>query len=232
MPLESNPDMLTSFIGALGVKSPARFVDIWSLDEENLGFFPAPILAVCVLYPSDKVDAARTKDIKDDRYLMSKDSAKCTYIKQVPTEVGNACGTIAVAHAVCNNLDLLSFSEESVIPAFAAKCRPASPEEAAAVFLAETKLHSITSTVAEQGQTATPSADDDVNHHFITFVLSEDAHLVELDGMKKGPVDHGPCTIDMLLRRALEIVRDDMMVRDPSNVNFNAMGLTIAEEEG
>ena len=230
LPLESNPDMLTSFIRALGVNSPARFVDIWSFDAENSGFFPQPIIAVCLLYPSDNVDSARVKDFKPEQYL-KKESAKCTYIKQVPNDVGNACGTIAITHALCNNLDLLSFSESSPIPAFAKKCRPLSPEDAAKSFLEETKLRSVTSVVADQGQTATPDEDDEVNHHFIAFVISEDEHLLELDGMKPGPVDHGPCTLDMLFLKAISIIRDDMMVRDPGNVNFSAMGLTLAEEE-
>lgn len=81
LPLESNPDMLTSFIRSLGVTAPTRFVDVWSFDQENLGFFPRPILAVCVLYPSDEVDEARKKQIPKEQYLQP-DGSKCLYIHQ------------------------------------------------------------------------------------------------------------------------------------------------------
>ena len=81
LPLESNPEMLTSFIRSLGVEAPARFIDIWSFDAENVGFFPAPIHAVCVLYPSDEVDAKRKESLGTGKYLKP-DGSKCLYIRQ------------------------------------------------------------------------------------------------------------------------------------------------------
>ena len=81
LPLESNPDMLTSFIRALGVAAPARFVDIWSLEEDTLDMVPQPILAICVLYPSDDVDEERKKHIPRSNYV-SANGSRCLYIRQ------------------------------------------------------------------------------------------------------------------------------------------------------
>lgn len=83
LPLESNPDMLTNFIRSLGVSAPARFIDIWAFDEESLGFFPKPILAVCVLYPSDEVDAKR-KEAFGSSAIVKSDGSSCFYIRQRP----------------------------------------------------------------------------------------------------------------------------------------------------
>ncbi len=45
-----------------------------------------------------------------------------------------------------------------------------------------------------------PSEADSVKHHFIAFVLSEDGKLVELDGMRKGPV--------VLLEKSEDLLKD------------------------
>ena len=81
LPLESNPDMLTSFVRALGVEGPTRFIDIWSFDEETLAFYPKPILAICVLYPSDEVDSKRRETIPKEN-ILKPDGSKCLYIRQ------------------------------------------------------------------------------------------------------------------------------------------------------
>jgi ubiquitin carboxyl-terminal hydrolase L3 len=53
---------------------------------------------------------------------------------------------------------------------------------------------------ANQGQTAAPPAEADVNLHFTCFVPSRDPaqegalRLIELDGNRGGPIDCGSCT--------------------------------------
>ncbi len=44
---------------------------------------------------------------------------------------------------------------------------------------------------AQQGATAAPAADEEVDLHFIAFVQREGS-LYELDGRKAGPINHGP----------------------------------------
>ena len=43
-------------------------------------------------------------------------------------------------------------------------------------------------TYAAQGQSAQAESGEQVQHHFIAFVRTQDGKLVELDGMKRGPV--------------------------------------------
>lgn len=43
-------------------------------------------------------------------------------------------------------------------------------------------------TYASQGQSNLAESESDVKHHFIAFVLNKKGQLVELDGMKAGPV--------------------------------------------
>ena len=57
---------------------------------------------------------------------------------------------------------------------------------------------------AAEGQTDVPDSQDKVNHHFIAFVRTEDGKLIELDGMKKGPV--------VLLEKSEDLLKDTAAV--------------------
>ena len=62
--------------------------------------------------------------------------------------------------------------------------------------------------VAGQGQSDAIEADADVELHFVAFIKSTaDGHLYELDGGRKGPVDHGALEGDLLSEGALAVVR-------------------------
>jgi ubiquitin carboxyl-terminal hydrolase L3 len=135
-----------------------------------------------------------------------------------------------VVHSVCNNASKLTFDPSSPLLAFARANQGLDAEKLADQLQSATKLHAVTAIVAAEGQTATPDAEDDVNHHFVAFIRSKEGRLLELDGLRPGPIDHGPCAEDDLLDRAIGIIRDDMMTKT-SNLNFSALALTIAPEE-
>jgi ubiquitin carboxyl-terminal hydrolase L3 len=68
-------------------------------------------------------------------------------------------------------------------------------------------LESAHQSAAAGGDTAAPSADDRVDLHFVTFVKSDDNHLWELDGRRKGPLDRGllGADEDVLSEKALQL---------------------------
>lgn len=145
-------------------------------------------------------------------------------------EHGNACGSIAIVHSICNNVSKLQFDSGSPLLEFATKNKGLDAEKLADSLQSAKSLHSATATVAAQGQTATPDAEDEVNHHFVAFVRSDDGRLLELDGLKPGPVDHGACSVEDFFECAIRVIRDDMMTKT-SNLNFSALALTTAPED-
>ena len=84
--------------------------------------------------------------------------------------------------------------------------------------------------VAGKGQSEVIAAEDPVELHFVAFVKSEvDSHLYELDGSRKGPIDHGLLDQDqdMLSQQALNVVKNFIDVaKDGDNLNFSLCALS------
>lgn len=60
---------------------------------------------------------------------------------------------------------------------------------------------------ATGGDTAAPAADDNIDLHYVCFVKSEQNHLWELDGRRKGPLNRGQLALDedVLSEKALDL---------------------------
>jgi ubiquitin carboxyl-terminal hydrolase L3 len=84
---------------------------------------------------------------------------------------------------------------------------PLKPTERANLLYESEALESAHQSAAAGGDTAAPSADDRVDLHFVTFVKSEDNHLWEMDGRRKGPLDRGVLGADedVLSEKALQL---------------------------
>ena len=68
---------------------------------------------------------------------------------------------------------------------------------------------------------------EEVEYHFICFVKSQkDAHVYEMNGVSKGPIDTGVVAQgnDLLSGDSLELVRN-YMKEAPENVGFSLMAL-------
>lgn len=83
--------------------------------------------------------------------------------------------------------------------------------------------------VAVQGQSAVIEADERVDLHFVAFIKSEtNHHLYELDGSRKGPIDHGVLNDDedMLSEKALNVVKQFVSrASDAGDLNFSLCAL-------
>ena len=76
---------------------------MFGLDSELLGLVPRPVAAVMLLFPiTDKYEEAR---IAEDKVLEGEDRHTQDDVFFVKQTIGNACGTMGLIHAICNNRD-------------------------------------------------------------------------------------------------------------------------------
>ncbi|KXZ44273.1 hypothetical protein GPECTOR_70g504 [Gonium pectorale] len=76
---------------------------------------------------------------------------------------------------------------------------------------------------AAAGDTAPPSADDDIDLHFVALV-EHNGHLWELDGRRAGPVCRGPTSPETLLKDAAAVVQQ--FISRSNSISFNVLALT------
>ncbi|XP_050555038.1 ubiquitin carboxyl-terminal hydrolase isozyme L3 [Spodoptera frugiperda] len=224
IPLESNPEVMNKFLQKLGVPSQWSIVDVMGLEPEMLSWVPRPVLSVMLLFPI--TDAYEEHKQKEESDILSKGqevSSNIFYMKQF---ISNACGTVALVHSVANNTDKIVLADGHMkkfldeAKDMDAPARGKLLEKSDGIIQAHKEL-------AQEGQTNTPSAEEPVNHHFITFV-HKDGFLYELDGRKAFPVNHGPTTPDSLLEDAAKVCQA-FMARDPNEVRFTVIALAASD---
>jgi ubiquitin carboxyl-terminal hydrolase L3 len=228
IPLESNPEVLSGFAHALGVPDAWCFTDVWSPEPDLLALVPTPCLAIVFLFPlTDRIVAAENARVasaapRDEHHATEGEGPY--FCRQT---IGNACGTIALIHAVLNNQSRIELRPASFFSVFLEKTASLAPDERAAALHEEPKLNDAHREFAAQGQTAAPDPADDVNLHFVAFVQHRGI-LYELDGRKPSPIQHGPSGPDSFLLDACSVVKS-LMASDPSELRYTILALTPAQ---
>ncbi|KAA0184896.1 hypothetical protein HAZT_HAZT002746 [Hyalella azteca] len=202
----------------LGVPESTRVSDVLGLDEGLLAMVPKPVYALLLLYPLTDKSAIEDggQDISSDLF----------YMKQY---VGNACGAVALIHALANNAQrqaLIAWSD-GPLKTFLEKTASMSPEERGHALEEDDTLAAMHESCASGGQTAAPNRDDKLDTHFIAFV-NVDNTLYELDGRKKFPINHGGTSDETFLIDGANILRS-FMERDTKESRFAVLALTAAE---
>lgn len=79
----------------------------------------------------------------------------------------------------------------------------------------------------------TPALEDDTTFHFVTFV-DVDGNLVELDGRRESPVNHGPIDTEPgqsgLLHGAVKVIQR-IIEMSGGSVEFNVTALVPADAD-
>ncbi|XP_053398669.1 ubiquitin carboxyl-terminal hydrolase-like isoform X2 [Mercenaria mercenaria] len=210
VPLESNPE----YVHNLGVPHDWEFVDVYGMDQDLLMMVPRPVIAVMLLYPI-------TEQSESEKIGVENPAADGVYyMKQT---VGNACGTVAVIHALANNTEQIKFEDNKHFKEFLEETSGKEPNQIADILEKDTAMGAAHEDSAQEGQTEAPSREDKINTHFIAFVCKNN-ELYELDGRKTGPVQHGSTAPDTLLEDTIKVVKK-FMERDPTQLNFTLMAL-------
>ena len=225
-PLESNPALINSYVRKLGYDTSLyEFVDVFSTEDWALDMIAQPVAAVLLLYPLTPKQLENTpqQDQSKGADLPPRDNV--WFIKQ---RIGNACGTIGLLHSILNLPEPLRqmIQQDSWLEAFSDNCpTPLDPIQKAEILEADSNIEKMhdEATSDESNATDRGSTKDEVLTHFVSLVCVGD-RLYELDGRKKGPVDHGPTTQATLLKDAIAVVQQ-FMARDPTEMRFTMTAL-------
>jgi ubiquitin carboxyl-terminal hydrolase L3 len=198
---------MNSLMSKLGLSPQLAFQDVWSIDDPSLlEFVPRPAHALLLIFPVSETYETfrRQEDEGKQEYAGSGPSEPVVWYKQT---IGNACGLIGLLHAVSNGAAKPYIQQDSDLAKLLADAIPLKPAERADLLYDSQALESAHASAATTGDTAAPDADDKVDLHFVCFVKTDDNHLWELDGRRKGPLDRGelPAGEDVLGDNALEL---------------------------
>ena len=188
---------MSALLHKLGLSSQLQFHDVFSIDDPDLlAFVPRPAYALLLVFPvNDTYEKFRHEEDQERAdYDGSGDGEEVIWYKQT---IGNACGLIGLLHGVSNGPARHHIQSGSDLAALIERAVPLKPSQRAELLENTDALETAHQAAAATGDTAAPSAEDDVDLHYVCFVKSEkDVHLYELDGRRKGPLDRGHLNSD------------------------------------
>lgn len=224
LPLESNPEVMNKFLTGLGVPGAWSVNDVLGLDDDLLAMVPQPVASVIFLHPiNEKAETFQKEQESKIEDAGQEVSEGVYFMKQF---VGNACGTVALIHAVANNLNKIELAG-GPLKEFLEKTKPMSPEDRGHELETDEGISKAHEESAQEGQTEAPDRDTKMDMHFIAFVEVE-GNLYELDGRKKFAVNHGATSSETLLADAAKCCKA-FIARDPDESRFAVVALTASE---
>eukprot|EP00571_Detonula_confervacea_P015529 CAMPEP_0172308948 /NCGR_PEP_ID=MMETSP1058-20130122/9395_1 /TAXON_ID=83371 /ORGANISM="Detonula confervacea, Strain CCMP 353" /LENGTH=243 /DNA_ID=CAMNT_0013021483 /DNA_START=55 /DNA_END=786 /DNA_ORIENTATION=+ len=223
-PLESNPALLNQYVSKLGFDTHSHeFTDVFSTEPWALDMVPQPVSAVVVLFPMTEKISRKRRQMHSD--MDNTGDNDVWYINQ---RIRNACGTIAVLHALANVPKFIresSIRPSSWLHSFLQNCpASSSPTDKAIALESDPTIETFHENATNDAINQTPRGNmgDDIDMHFVSFV-HVNGKLYELDGrVDQGPICHGSTTQQNLLSDTCGIVKK-FMEADPSEVRFTIM---------
>ncbi|RJE21392.1 hypothetical protein PHISCL_06262 [Aspergillus sclerotialis] len=173
IPLESDPEIFTYLMHKLGVNTSLKFVDIWSLEEDEIHCLPGPVQALILILPD--YPAYEEQRVKCQN-LEKGENGEVVWFRQT---INNACGLYAILHCACNipnSLERDSFLGHLM----AVKDR--------SEYLENSEyLDQVYQQAAVGGSSDAPPAEEEIDHHYVCLV-KRSSFLYELDGDREGPI--------------------------------------------
>lgn len=191
-PLSSDPAMFGKLATFLGVEN-YTVNEVWGFDPELLAFLPQPCLAAIGLY-------MRLPDKSAEDKARGQADFSCDYYMDQSGTLDNACGIIALMHAVLNNPSI-PLTEGSPLHKFKLANTTADSTAASRCEALEnsTEIHDFYKTIQTEGEGPVDGqedrgVDDETGEergvktfHFVAYVRNAEGQLVEYDGTKAGP---------------------------------------------
>ncbi|CCC06957.1 hypothetical protein SMACR_00977 [Sordaria macrospora] len=227
IPLEANPELMTSLLHKLGLSNTLQVHDVYSLtDPDMLAFIPRPALALLMVFPvSAAYESARlAEDSLLEDYSGKGPQEPVLWFRQT---IRNACGLMGLLHAAVNGPARQLVEEGSTLDKIIKDATPLDPIGRAKLLEMNADLANAHKSAATQGDTMAPAATDDVDLHYVCFVKTEDGGLWELDGGRKGPLKRGQLEKDedILSQTALTLGPLKFLERGGGDLRFSCVAL-------
>ncbi|XP_061382261.1 ubiquitin carboxyl-terminal hydrolase isozyme L5 isoform X2 [Danaus plexippus] len=214
--IESDPGVFTQLIKKFGVKG-VQVEEMWTFDDsifDNL----RPVHGLIFLFKYLQHDEPPHPVVRDNRL------EKIYFAKQV---INNACATQAVVSLLlnCNHPDVILGPELTKLKEFSMSFDP----RMRGLTLSNSQtIRSAHNSMSQQAlfefDPKVPTKDEDA-YHFIGY-MPIDGRLYELDGLREGPIDHGPIAPE---QDWLDVVRPIIVSRinvyTEGEIHFNLMAL-------
>ncbi|TVY80677.1 Ubiquitin carboxyl-terminal hydrolase isozyme L3 [Lachnellula suecica] len=219
VPLENNPEVMTSLVHKLGLSPALSFHDVFSIsDPDMLAFVPRPAAALLLVFPiSATYEMSRMReDHNKPAYVGSGGGEPVVWYKQT---IRNACGLIGVLHALSNGLATNFIDADSDLHKLIQEAIPLGPVERADLLYNSQALESAHQSAAAGGNSAAPNAEANVDLHYVCFVKGNDNTLWELDGRRIGPLNRGKLSADedVLSEKALDLGVRKFLAREEAD---------------
>ncbi|KAJ2663289.1 hypothetical protein IWW48_001391 [Coemansia sp. RSA 1200] len=186
IPLEASPESMNKVIHQMGVNPSVKFNDVYGFDDELLDMVAQPVHALVFLFPlTDGFESARKEEALSSE---NKVSPNVWFMRQT---IGNACGTMAIFHALGNNQKTIPM--DGNIAEFFKEVNGLLPEDKAKELEQSKPMEEAHTSGAIEGPSEVPEADAEMDLHFATYSIV-DGDLYEFDGRMPAPINHGPAT--------------------------------------
>eukprot|EP00746_Dinoflagellata_sp_MGD_P035628 gnl/MRDRNA2_/MRDRNA2_18529_c0_seq1.p1 gnl/MRDRNA2_/MRDRNA2_18529_c0~~gnl/MRDRNA2_/MRDRNA2_18529_c0_seq1.p1 ORF type:complete len:235 (+),score=48.98 gnl/MRDRNA2_/MRDRNA2_18529_c0_seq1:101-805(+) len=213
--LESSPEAFTEFLKALGVED-VEVHDVYGLDPELLAAsnIPSPVYALILLYPDDE----KRKGHCDKGKL----NADAPFFMWQEEGLGNACGTIALIHAVLNvPQETILVPEESPLGKYYLQAKVETPKKRGQLLEESEEIRLVQLRIAES--TETPMITGEAEYHYICFVQHRGA-IYALDGEDSEPTSYGEINTGFI-EDVAKLINERYVATRPGSIHFSAMAL-------
>ena len=212
--IESDPGVFTELVRNIGVKD-VGFEEVYSLDADDLTRVE-PVLGLIFLF----------KWTRNDTYEANIDAnapVDLFFAKQVVT---NACATQAILSVLLNAHDRVELGDElsqfrEFTQEFDADTKGLAVSNSEVIRTAHNSFARPEPIVIQ----SRPARDDDDVFHFVAYV-PKDGCVYELDGLRDGPINHGPFSDSKWLEVAVPAIQRRIENYSTQEIKFNLLAVT------